>query len=63
MRDIDTYIILMELYNRLDDYLCDPEPVYEPSLQGVRAEYIVQARDGLSQLRRAIRKELMNGTH
>jgi hypothetical protein len=63
MREIDTYILLVELHNRLDDYLCDPEPAYDPSLQNIRTEYIVRARDGLLQLRREIRKELTNGTH
>lgn len=62
MREIDTYILLVELHNRLDDYLCDPEPAYDPSLQRVRTGYIVRARDGLLELRRAIRKEMINGS-
>jgi hypothetical protein len=33
MKDISTYILMLELRNRIDDILNDPEPMSDPVLE------------------------------
>ena len=33
VREFDTNVLMKEIYNRIDDYMNDPEPQYDPFLE------------------------------
>lgn len=33
IREFDTETLLVDLYNRIDDYINDPEPQYDPFIE------------------------------
>lgn len=40
LREVSTAIILMELRNRVGDYVYDPEPQYDAALEGQDKAYL-----------------------
>ena len=38
MKDIDTYVLMVELCKRVSDYQFDPEPVHDPVLATISTQ-------------------------